>query len=143
VRKFDTVQSQMRALQAAHRLVKRFSKSVRANEKLISLCGLKLISDSPTRWNSTFLMISRLLKVRSSLTKVLQELEWDDLPNSDWKVLENYHDVLEPFAKYTALTGGEEYTTLSMVVPVIMELNYHLNEVGNCPCNVNTICTCI
>ena len=31
--------------------------------------------------------------------------------------------------KYTALIGAEEYTTLSMVVPILMELKYHLNEV--------------
>lgn len=33
------------------------------------------------------------------------------------------------FAKYTALAGGEEYMTLSMVVPIVMELSYHLTEV--------------
>ena len=80
-------------------------------------------------------MVSCLLDVRPHLTEVLQELEWDNLPNSEWKVLENYQDLLEPFAKYTALIGGEEYTTLSMVVPILLELNYHLNEVNNLPLN--------
>ncbi len=110
--------------------MRKFSKSVKATEKLVARCGLKLMSDCPTRWNSTYLMVSRLLAVRPHVTEVLQELEWDNLPNSDWKVLENYRDLLEPFARYTALTGGEEYTTLSMVVPVVMELTYHLNEVS-------------
>lgn len=49
VHKFDTMQSSKRALQSAHRIVKKFSKSVKANEKLISRCGLKLIGDCPTR----------------------------------------------------------------------------------------------
>ena len=129
VHKFDTMQSSKRALQSARRIVKKFSKSVKANEKLISRCGLKLISDCPTRWNSTHAMISRLLAVRPHLTEVLHELEIDNLPNSEWKVLENYRDLLEPFMKYTALIGAEEYTTLSMVVPILMELKYHLNEV--------------
>ena len=124
------MQSSKRALQSAHRIVKKFSKSVKANEKLISRCGLKLIGDCPTRWNSTHAMISRLLAVRPHLTEVLQELEWDDLPTSEWKVLENYRDLLEPFARYTDLMGGEEYTTLSMVVPILLELNYHLSEVN-------------
>ena len=130
VYKFDTMQSSKRALQSARRIVKKFSKSVKANEKLISRCGLKLISDCPTRWNSTHAMISRLLAVRPHLTEVLQELEIDNLPNSEWKVLENYRDLLEPFSKYTALMGAEEYTTLSMVVPILLELKYHLNEVN-------------
>ena len=130
VHKFDTMQSSKRALQSAHRIVKKFSKSVKANEKLISRCGLKLIGDCPTRWNSTHAMISRLLAVRPHLTEVLQELEWDNLPTSEWKVLENYRDLLEPFVRYTDLVGGEEYTTLSMVVPILLELNYHLSEVN-------------
>ena len=50
------------------------------------------------------------------------------LPNSEWKIVENYRDLLEPFFKYTGLTGAEENTTLAMVVPVVMELTYHLNE---------------
>ena len=71
-----------------------------------------------------FSAISCLLTVHPHLTEVLQELEWDNLPTSEWKVLENYRYLLEPFARYTDLMGGEEYTTLSMVVPILLELNY-------------------
>ena len=28
-------------------------------------------------------------------------------------MLENYHNLLEPFAKYTAMTSAEAYTTIS------------------------------
>ena len=73
-------------------------------------------------------MISRLLSLRTHVEEVLQELKWDGLPMSEWKVLENYRDLLEPLYKYTSLAGAEESTTLSMVVPVVMELMYHLNE---------------
>ena len=125
VRRFDTIQSSKRALNSAHR---KFCKSVKANERLIKRCGLKLIGDCPTRWNSTYLMISRLLDLRTHVEEVLHELEWDSLPNSEWKIVENYRDLLEPFFKYTGLTGAEENTTLAMVVPVVMELTYHLNE---------------
>ena len=37
-------------------------------------------------------------------------------------------DLLRPFAQYTSLIGGEEYTTLSAVIPAIMELELHLEE---------------
>ncbi len=77
VKKFDTVQSSKRALLSAHKIVRKFSKSVKATEKLVARCGLKLMSDCPTRWNSTYLMVSRLLAVRPHVTEVLQELEWD------------------------------------------------------------------
>lgn len=56
----------------------------------------------------------------------MEELNWDNLPNRDWKVLESMMCLLEPFAQYTSLTSGDEYTTFSTVVPVLMELDYHL-----------------
>ena len=63
VSKFDTLVSPKHCLQSASRLVKKFAKSVSATEKLISLAGKKLTSACPTRWNSTYLMTSRLLEV--------------------------------------------------------------------------------
>ena len=65
--KFDTIMSPKQVIRSAHRIVRKFNKSVKATEKLIALCRKKLVSDCPTRWNSTFLMISRLLEVRPHL----------------------------------------------------------------------------
>ena len=50
----------------------------------------------------------------------MEELNWDNLPNCDWKVLESMMCLLEPFAQYTSLTSGDEYTTFSTIVPVLM-----------------------
>ena len=138
VRKFDTITSPKRSLQSASRLTKKFSKSVAATERLISLAGKKLVSACPTRWNSCYWMISRLLEVRPHVTQVLQEMEWDNLPISEWKTLENLRDLLEPFARYTDITSAEEYTTLSMIIPVLMELQFHLDQVI-----ANILCQCI
>ena len=66
----------------------------KATECLVSLCDKKLIKAFPTRWRSTFLVIERLLQVKAT---VLQELEWDNLPTSDCKHLENIHRLLKPF----------------------------------------------
>ena len=125
---------------SAHRMVKRVNKSTKATERLISPCGEKLVADCPTRWSSTFLMIERMLQVRTSLIQVLKEQEWDALAHSEWKSLESVHDLLKPFAQYTALLGGEEYSTISSVIPVLMELTLHLKEVGvNCVWWSNTL----
>ena len=76
-------------------------------------------------------MISRMLEVRPHLATVMQELQWDNLPHSEWKIMENLYELLRPFARYTALTSAEETTTISMVVPVVMELNYNVDAVRN------------
>ena len=90
VHKFNEVKSLARVLRNAHALIKKFNKSSRATEKLIALCGKKLISDCPTRWSSTFLMLERLLAVRGSLSTILEELGGITLPLVSGKHLEIY-----------------------------------------------------
>ena len=128
VGKFSEVRSCSSTIKKAHGLVKKVNKSTKATELLIQHCGKKLVKDCPTRWSSTFLLINRLLEVRSALSRVLCTLEWDDLPTSEWKTLENIQTLLQPFAQYTSLISGEEYTTLSAIIPAILELTLHLEQ---------------
>lgn len=44
--------------------------------------------------------------------------------------LEVVWNLLHPFAQFTALIQGEEYTTISTVIPSIMDLNLHLQELS-------------
>ena len=74
------------------------NKSVKVTEKLIELSGKKLVSNCPTRWSSSYLLIERLLCLKSFLADILAELDWDNLQNSDYKTLESIRDLLEPFA---------------------------------------------
>jgi len=47
--KFDTIMSPKQVVWSAHRIVRKFNKSVKATEKLIALRRKKLVSDCPTR----------------------------------------------------------------------------------------------
>lgn len=58
--------------------------------------------------------------------QVLENLGWDGLQHSEWKILESIQELLQPFAEYTTLCSEEEYTTISSTVPIIMEIKYHL-----------------
>ena len=104
--------------------------SSKATEHLVSLCYEKLIKTVPTRWSSTFFVIERLLQMKSSLAMVLQELEWDYHLTSEWKHLENIH---KPFTQHTSLISGEEYSMLSSIIPVVMELSLHLEDMKKIP----------
>ena len=104
------------------------NKSSKATEKLLALAKKKLVSNCPSRWNSLFLLIERLIEVKEPLEKVLNNMEWDSLATSEWKAIENLLKLLRPFAQYTALASGEEYTTSSSVIPILMELELLLKE---------------
>jgi hypothetical protein len=62
VSKFDEVKSCKDAICTAKKITARINKSVKATEMLRNLAGKKLLSDCPTRWSSTFLLLERLLK---------------------------------------------------------------------------------
>ena len=55
------------------------------------------------------------------------------LPNSEWKTLENYKALLDPFARYTQLASSESCTSISSIIPIVMELGMHLKEMGEKP----------
>jgi len=58
------------------------------------------------------LLIQRLLAVKNTLSTVLEELCWDNLHTSQWKMLASIHDLLKPFAQYISLIEWEDYTTV-------------------------------
>ncbi len=130
VAKFDTVKPCREAVSLSKKMVARFNKLVKGTEKLVNLSGKKLIGYCPTRWSSTYLLLKRLIDLRPHVESVLGEMEWDGLQVRHWKAIENLVMLLEPFADYTSLSGGEDYTTISCVVPILMELELHLEKVN-------------
>ena len=57
----------------------------------------KLVKNCPTRWDSLFLVICRMLEVKEHLTTVLEELEWEKLNVAQWKQLSSIETLLKPF----------------------------------------------
>ena len=47
--------------------------------------------------------------------------------------MENYKQLLDPYAHYTNLESAENTTTVSTVVPVLMELAIHHEEMSQKP----------
>ena len=68
--------------------------------------------------------------MKDGLGVVLEEMAWDDLPVSVWKTVVLIKPLLQPFAQFISLVSGEEFITLSSVVPAIMDLNLHHKEVS-------------
>lgn len=54
-------------------LVGKIRKSSITCEKLVEKCGKTVVTDCTTRWNSTYMMITRLLQIKSTVEEVLSE----------------------------------------------------------------------
>uniref|UniRef100_A0A1X7V443 hAT-like transposase RNase-H fold domain-containing protein n=1 Tax=Amphimedon queenslandica TaxID=400682 RepID=A0A1X7V443_AMPQE len=68
VKLFETNPSFQLSLEKAKSLVKAFNKSCNVTEKLTDRAGKKLVNDCRTRWDSTFVMIARLLEVKNHVS---------------------------------------------------------------------------
>ncbi len=131
VKEFEKAPCFKGTLAKAHKIVKKFNSSCKATEKLVQLAGKKLVSSCPTRWDSMFLLISRLISVSNHVTTVLDELGWEGLAPSQWKQLRAVLALLQPFAQQTNVTSSEYSTSIAMVIPSLKELDLHLKEVRN------------
>ena len=127
-----------KAVATAKRVVGHFSHSNVATQALsdhqIKMgCNgkpLQLIQDVVTRWNSVYLMIRRLLKLRVSVYGVLFDEKVTkpgdrasfELKDSTWKVLEDLLPLLEPLAEATQLLTSETLPTCSSVLVILATL---------------------
>jgi len=98
-------------------------------QKLIEKCAKTVITDCPTRWSSTLLMLNWLLECKSSVIEVFTEQGWDCLQNSEWLKAEEISRLLQPFAEHTNMLQTDNLS-LASIVPVVTDLTYHLQDIG-------------
>ena len=138
-----------KATAAARRLVGHFNHSAQATKALkdaqLQQLGaddagketrpLTLVQDVATRWNSTFLMMQRLLQLRVPVYAVIfgphtknSDRMSLDVSDSYWATMEAICPVLEPLAEATELLATESSPTLSSVHVLLKSLWEALNS---------------
>lgn len=122
------------AIKEAKKLVCKFNKSTVATPMLMEIAGKKLIGDVSTRWSSTYLLLDRLIQLKSQVMAICEELSWNCLLNSEWTTITSVIKLLEPFASYTQLISADKTPTLSAVIPTIEKLRLHLMQQVKCYC---------
>jgi hypothetical protein len=119
------------------------SRSAKRTEHLLqkqseqeSVRLLRMVGDIPIRWNSTYDMILRALRLRIPLRNWLDEeilvdpgLEQLSLSNMDWKKLKYLIILLRPFAEYTALIGNTRDATINHTWNVYNALFDHMDMI--------------
>lgn len=98
---------------------------------MIEETGKKLMTACPTRWSYTLLALERLLELKPCIARIADENETiDNLRKADWIDIENYVKLMKPFADATYSVEGQNYTTISEVIPQLVELKKHLKDVS-------------
>ena len=86
----------------------------------------KLIQDVPTSWNSTYQMMASILENRLNFVQLRADNEINNkvkdnfLDNSDYDLLTDLVELLEPLYELTEMLSGSKYETCSLVFPVYL-----------------------
>jgi hypothetical protein len=93
--------------------------------------GKSIPASNDTRWNSTFMQLKAIAKLdQAELVKVLQESKHENLilTTKDLSQLNQLVQLLAPFPEATDLTQGQSIVTISCVIPVVLSLTAHLQN---------------
>ena len=98
----------------------------------------KLLGYVKTRWFSDLAMCKSVIEAFENPDKPLsiltEEMAWKiEISLQDIRMLKTYCEILDPFAKHTDILGGENYSTIQLVYPTLVDLLGHLEEMSHKP----------
>lgn len=90
---------------------------------------LRLVQDVCTRWNSTFYLIERCLKLKAAIMVYNARFPSTgrDIRTSDWECLSKIVKILQPFEEATREASSRS-SSLSMVIPTVLGLQTFLED---------------
>nr|XP_022910666.1 zinc finger BED domain-containing protein 1-like [Onthophagus taurus] len=125
------------------KIVRYFKKSTHAYSKLretqerMELPALKLKNDVPTRWNSTYEMMQRIITLKTALVSALAVIKSgrdvdinniDLLSNEEWLIAEQTVNILEMFNVVTTAVSAEKEVSASCIILYYKQLMKHINS---------------
>ena len=86
----------------------------------------QLIGDVATRWNSTYIMLGRILELKESLKEFLTKAAQSDpvwgrernITPDEWEIIRNAVTQLKPFFKYTEIMSANK-VSIGMTIFII------------------------
>lgn len=130
---FDEILKKCKALVTFYRMSTLANDKLREKQRQLNKPEAKLIQEVPTRWNSAYHMLQRIIDVKEELSLAITESERSPpgLSAYEYSVIQEIVQILEPFDLATTKISGEAYVTLSLILPLIRGIKSRLAEIEN------------
>jgi hypothetical protein len=91
----------------------------------------RLVTDVPTRWNSSYHMFRRLLLLKDACDDFCKAPDFKKfaLSSLEWKYVKQMCDFLEPLSEATEILCKSKYPTMHQVVPMYVAIIQGLKSV--------------
>ena len=124
------------ALKAAKAIIAFYNRSMKGTERLtelqeqLSLPKHKLLSDCPTRWNSTYYMLTRLLEQKPAITVMCASSDGPSvsLSSPEWCMMSKLIQILKPLEEAARELSTEQRVSCSKVIPLLNALLFELRK---------------
>ena len=116
------------SLSGLRKVIHSIRSSPKKMQELENICKVKGIkffkikNDVPTRWNSTYLMLESIMKMRDALEHERAFAQFD------FDALEELVQILSPFYELTELLSGSTYISLGLVMAGITNIENMLGK---------------
>jgi len=98
------------------------TSELKSSNASVGVMFYKLQQDVATRWNSTYIMLTRLLELKEAIMQYHidhpKNYSGPKLSESDWDKMAKYTSFLATLADATEHIGGEKYATCSAILPL-------------------------
>ncbi|CAG8662026.1 13475_t:CDS:2, partial [Dentiscutata heterogama] len=83
--------------------------------------------DTRTCWSSTYNLLKNLFLLRNAIIQLADDLRQKALLSTkEWNSLDELAKLLHPFTQATGYIGGNQYSTLGIMIPTLIKLSCHL-----------------
>nr|CAI5851245.1 unnamed protein product [Callosobruchus analis] len=137
LRENRSIKSIMDKIKSIDEFFKRSSTALaklRSAQEGMSLPHLKLKQDVPTRWNSTYDRLSRILQIKDAViaTLAVVKSELNNISPQECNVMQQVTETLEIFYAVTSEISSEKVTTISKVIILTDIMKKHIHKSSFC-----------
>ena len=123
MKKFQNLIDKCRKIAASYHQSNILSDLLKSKQALLGLKSNEIIQDVPTRWNSTYLMMQRILEQVDAINEVFGDKsfrkKYDHLliGDDELAMLKDSKDIFQYFYQATTELSGSKYATISIIMP--------------------------